>query len=149
MNKLTTEEEMSGIFNLIVNSMRTIVNRNEIHVNASTISQRRAKAELIRNPVKAFLNDALAKEPDQEDYETSEDMYEAYCRFGNSHKLYLLGSDTFSETLRKEHGLKKERRTIEGIKKTIWRCKLVKWKDPDDPSQMTLITEEEDGTENN
>jgi hypothetical protein len=124
--------------------MRTIVNSNEIHVNASTISQRRAKAELIRNPVKAFLNDALAKEPDQEDYETSEDMYEAYSRFGNSHKLYLLGSDTFSESLRKDHGLKKERITIDKKRKTVWRCKLVKWKDPDDPSQMTLTTEEEE-----
>ena len=151
LNKLTTEEEMSGIFNLIVNSMRTIVNRNEIHVNASTTSQRRAKAELIRNPVKAFLNDALAKEPDPDDYETSEDMYEAYSRFGNSHKLYLLGSDTFSESLRKDHGLRKERIMIENNKKTVWRCKLVKWKDPDDPSQMTLTTEEEAEatTENN
>lgn len=157
LNKLTTEEELSGIFNLIVNSMRTIVNRNEIHVNASTISQRRAKAELIRNPVKAFLNDALAKEPEQEDHETSDDMYETYSRFCNSHKLYLLGSDTFSESLRKEHGLKKERITIDKKRKTVWRCKLVKWKDPDDPSQMTLTTtteeeqeeKEELGTENN
>ena len=128
---------------MIVNSMRTIVNRNEIHVNASTISQRRAKAELIRNPVKAFLNDALAKDPNQEEFETSKDMYEAYSRFCNFHKLYLHGSDIFSETLRKEHGLRKERITIEKNKKTIWRCKLVKWKNPDDPAQMTLTTEEE------
>jgi putative DNA primase/helicase len=147
LNKLTTEEELSGIFNIITKCLRTIVNKNQIHVNASTISQRRAKAELIRHPVKAFLKDALTKEPHQDDFETSEDMYVAYSRFCNFHKLILHGSDTFSETLRKDHGLKKERKTIEKIKKTVWRCKLVKWKDPDDPSQMTLTTEEEDEEE--
>lgn len=100
--------------------------------------------------MKAFLNDALAKEPDPDDYETSEDMYEAYSRFGNSHKLYLLGSDTFTESLRKDHGLRKERKTIEGIKKTIWKCKLVKWKNTSDSSQKTLGEDEEEAaTENN
>ena len=50
LNKfITNKEEISGIFNLVVNSMRTIVNRNKIHVHASTISQRRAKAKLIQD----------------------------------------------------------------------------------------------------
>ena len=128
LNKfITNEEEMSGIFYLIINSMRTIVNRNKIHVNASTIRQRRAKAELTRNPVKVFLENALAKEPNQDDYETNEDMHDAFTRFCKYHKLHVLGSDTFSETLRKDHGLKKGRKTIEGKKKTIWEeCKLGK-----------------------
>jgi hypothetical protein len=135
---------MSGIFNLVVNSIRTIVNRNKIHVNASTISQRRAKAELTRNPVNAFLEDALAKEPGKEDYETSDDMYDAFYIFCKHHQLYVLGSDVFSQTLRKDYGLKKGRKTIENKKKTIWQeCKLVKWKNISDSSQMTLVNEED------
>ena len=69
---------MSGIFNLIVNSWETITTKNKIHVNAATISARRAKAKLTQNPIKAFLEDALAKEPKEDDYETSKDMYDAF-----------------------------------------------------------------------
>ena len=145
LNKIIAkEEEISGIFNLVVNSMRTIVNRNKIHVNASTISQRRAKAKLTQNPVKAFLEDALAKEPEKDDYETSDDMYYAFYRFCQHHQLYVLGSDAFSETLRKEDGLRKERKTIEGIKKTVWKCKLVRWKNTIDSSQTTLGEEDKE-----
>ncbi len=34
----------------------------------------RAKAKLIQEPIKASLEDALAKEPTNDDYETSEDI---------------------------------------------------------------------------
>ncbi len=128
--------------------MRTIVNRNKIHVNASTISQRRAKAELTRNPVKVFLDEALSKEPNRDDYETNEDMHDAFTRFCKYNKLHVLGSDTFSETLRKDHGLKKGRKTIEDKKKTIWEeCKLVKWKNTCDYSQKTLMNKDNDDKE--
>ena len=47
MNKIIQdEEEMSGIFNLVVNSWEIITKNNEIHINAATIKQRRAKAKL-------------------------------------------------------------------------------------------------------
>jgi P4 family phage/plasmid primase-like protien len=144
LNKIiANEEEMSGIFHLVVNSMRTIVNKNKIHVNASTISQRRAKAKLTQNPVKAFLEDALAKEPGKDDYEKSDDMYDAFYRFCQHHQLYVLGFDAFSETLRKEEGLRKDRKKMkDGKKRTIWYCKLVKWKNTGDSSQKTLMNEE-------
>ena len=144
LNKfITNEEEMSGIFNLVVNSMRTIVNRNKIHVNASTISQRRAKAKLIQDPIRAFLEEALAKEPANDDYETSGDMHDAFERFCQHHTLSGPGFDKFSEDLRKIHGLNKGRKIIDGKKKTIWQsCKLVKWKNTIDSSQKTLMNEE-------
>jgi P4 family phage/plasmid primase-like protien len=147
LNKIIkNEEEMSGIFNLIVNSMRTIINRNKIHVNAATISARRTKAKLTQNPIKAFLDDALAKEPTSDDYETSEDMHDAFQRFCSHHQISGPGFDKFSEDLRIKHGLDKGRKkTKEGKKKTIWKgCKLVKWKNTDDPSQITLDDEDDE-----
>jgi P4 family phage/plasmid primase-like protien len=143
---VNNEEEMSGIFNLVVNSLRVITKNNEIHVNAATIKERRAKAKLTQNPIKAFLEDALAKEPTEDDYETGDDLYDAFYRFCKHHKLHILGSDAFSETLAKEyeHILKKERKTIGGKKKTIWYCKLAKWKKTEDSSQGTLDSEDED-----
>ena len=146
LKKFTTnEEEMSGIFNLVVNSMRTIVNRNKIHVSASTIKQRRAKAKLTQDPIGSFIEDALAKEPGKDDYETNEDMYSAFDRFCLKNRLSGPGSEKFSEDLRKKHGLEKGRKEIvdeqgNKKKKTVWKCKLVKWKDIDDPLQSTLTT---------
>ena len=56
LNKIVnSEEEMSGIFNLVINSLGIITKNNKIHVNASTITERRAKAKVIQNPIKAFL----------------------------------------------------------------------------------------------
>ncbi len=150
LNKIVTnEEEMSGIFNLAINSMRTIANRNKIHVNASTIKERRAKAKLTQDPIGAFLDDALAKEPTKDDYETSEDMHDAFDRFCSHHQISGPGFDKFSEDLRTKHGLEKGRKTMkDGKKKTVWYCKLVKWKNTNDPSQTTLGEESrEEGEE--
>ena len=146
LNKIVkNEEEMSGIFNVVVNSLKTINKNNEIHVNAATIKERRAKAKLTQNPIKTFLEDALAKEPKEDDFETSKDLYDAFYRFCKHNKLQIEGSDAFSEILGREytHILKKDRKTIEGKKKTIWTCKLVKWKNADDPAQSTLTGEED------
>src|SRR5215208_2247249 len=137
---VNNEEEMSGIFNLVVNSLRTINKNNEMYVNASTIKERRAKAKITQNPIKAFLEDALAKEPSEDDYETSDDLYDAFFRYCKDNKLHIIGSDAFSEILGKEytHILKKDRKIIDRKRKTVWKCKLVKWKNAEDPTQRTL-----------
>jgi putative DNA primase/helicase len=148
LNKIiTNEEEMSGIFNLIVNSMRTIVNKNKIYVNAATISERRAKAKLIQNPIKVFLDDALAKEPASDDYETSENISTAFERFCSYHEISGPGSDKFLEDLKEKYKIDKSRKKMkDGKKRTVWNCKLVKWKNPADPTQSTLEGDsEEDG----
>ena len=131
---------MSGIFNLVVNSWETIRTRNEIHINAATIKERRAKSKLTQNPIKAFLVDALAKEPTIDDFETGKDLYDSFYRFCQYNKLHILGSDAFSEILGKEytHILEKDRKTIDKKRITVWKCKLVKWKSVEDPAQTTL-----------
>ena len=142
---VNNEDEMSGIFNLVVNSLRTINKNNEIYVNAATIKERRAKAKITQNPMKAFLEDALVKEPKSDDYETGKDLYDAFYRFCEHHKLHILSEDAFSEKLGKDyaHILEKDRKTIDKKKVTIWKCKLVKWKNTSD-SLQTILGEESD-----
>lgn len=43
--------------------------------------------------------------------------------------------------------MEKDRKTIDGRRITIWRCKLVKWKNAEDPTQTTLGTAGEDDLE--
>ena len=136
---------MSGIFNLVVNSLRIITKNNKIHVNAGTIKERRAKAKITQNPIKAFLEDALAKEPTKDDYETSDDMYAAFERFCNYYQISGPGYDEFLEKLKDKYDLEKGRKNTPEGKKTIWKsCKLVKWKNPNDPTQRTLEDDDED-----
>ena len=145
---VNSDQEMSGIFNLVVNSLRIITKNNKIHVNAATISERRTKAKIIQNPIKAFLSDALAKKPSEKDIETSDDMYNAFERFCSYHEVLGPDHDKFLEDLKNKHDLEKRRKSTPGGKITIWkRCKLVKWKNAEDPTQRTLDDEEEDDDE--
>ena len=96
------------------------------------------------------MEDVLAKEPNDKDFETGEDLYNAFDRFCKHHKLHILGSDAFSEILGKDykHILKKDRKTIDKKRITIWKgCKLVKWKNVDDSSQTTLAAADEDSVD--
>ena len=122
LNKLTTEDELSGIFNIIAKCLRTIDRTGKIHVNSKSISERRKRAELIRNPIKAFLNDATNKEPTLDDFETKDVLYQAFLKFCKIKKLLVIGYDEFAKTLKNEHDLKNDRKVINGKKQTIWKC---------------------------
>jgi P4 family phage/plasmid primase-like protien len=138
LNKLSTEEELSGIFNIIAEVLKTrIVKTQKVYVDTKTILERREKVELIRDPVAAFLKDAICEDPDWN--ETKIDVYEAYKRFCTFHKLPLQQYDTFGDILRKEHKFEKDRKTKDRKKETVWKnIRIVEWKDPDDPSQKTF-----------
>ncbi|HEX5185775.1 MAG TPA: DUF5906 domain-containing protein [Nitrososphaeraceae archaeon] len=70
LQKLSTKEELSEIFNIIVHNLKTIVAKNQrIRINKKTIKERREKAELIRNPIQAFIDKTIAKDSVDSDYE--------------------------------------------------------------------------------
>jgi|SRR5215211_22608 len=138
LNKLSTEEELSGIFNIIAEVLKTrIVKTQRVYVDTKTILERREKMELIRDPVAAFLKDAISE--DSEWNEKKIDVYEAYKRFCTFHKLPLQQYATFGDILRREHKFEKDRKTKDRKKETVWKgIRIVDWKDPDDPSQKTF-----------
>ena len=128
---INDEDEMSGIFNLVINSLKVIHNSKKIHVQ-STISQRRAKAELTADPVSAFLDIGGWVESTNinqaEEYVTKDALYEYFTKFSNEHKLYVLSYDVFAKKLKKEHKLSNGRKIVDdgnGNKKkiTIWFVK--------------------------
>ena len=52
--------------------------------------------------------------------------------------MYCSGYDKFLEDLKKKYNLSKDRKKIEGKKRTVWYCILVKWKNAANPSQSQL-----------
>ena len=130
LNKIVNnEEEMSGILNLVINSLKVISKYNKIHQSAATTKERRAKAKISQNPMKAFLKSALAKESTDKDYETSGAMYNAFERFCNYYQVSGPGEDDFSRKLKEVFHLPKRRKSTSEAKITVWKCKLVRWKD--------------------
>jgi putative DNA primase/helicase len=60
--KLTTEEELSGIFNILMIALQRLLKNNSIYVNEKTIQTRREKYEMAANPIGSFIEHAVAKD---------------------------------------------------------------------------------------
>jgi P4 family phage/plasmid primase-like protien len=99
------EDEMSGILNIVIDSLKTIYENKKIYVN-STISQRRVRTELIANPVKAFYDEMCEIPSDPVVYEKGEDLYDAFVKFCNTKRLYIPSYKQFINKLKKEHDAK-------------------------------------------
>ncbi len=129
--EVSEEEEMSGILNIVIDSLKTIHENKKIYVN-STISQRRAKAELIADPVKAFLDIKgwTASTNQAEEYVTKDVFYKDFTKFCNDHKLHVLSYDAFAKKLKKEHELLNGRKIEDDsngnkTKITVWFVKHI------------------------
>ena len=86
-NTLTTPEELSGIFNALIRPLRRIILENKPpYSNVKSIEERRKRHELIADPVKEFLEDAVSYE-DSEAKTYKDTLYNAYCVFCRYHKL--------------------------------------------------------------
>lgn len=121
LNKIVNdEEEMSGIFNLLMNSLEIIDERKEISVK-TTISERRAKAELIKDPVSAFVDKrCVASVPSSDIYTLKNELYQKFVEFCNTNTLQVPSYDSFSKDLRQKHRFTKDRKVIKEQKYTIW-----------------------------
>jgi P4 family phage/plasmid primase-like protien len=105
------EEEMSGILNIVIDSLKSIYENKKIYVN-STISQRRTRAELIADPVKAFYDENCIIPSDPAAYEKGEDLYKAFVKFCNIKRSHIPNYKQFINKLKKEHDAKEGRAII-------------------------------------
>lgn len=103
IDKLTTKEELSGIFNVLMTNLRRVLKHKEIFVNAKTIEDRRAKYQLAADPIGAFIDKAINPVIDLEtENNTIKDvMYVAYSEFCSTNNLSAVKKEAFGKTLRK------------------------------------------------
>ena len=124
LNKLSTEEESSGIFNILMKVLRNIQNNKRIYVKQKTIQERREKHELIIDPISAFLDEAIAEDSIESDYLTKDDLHAAYVKYCKLHNLPYLSKENIGKILNKpSHNLKEGRETKkgkDGKRKTFW-----------------------------
>ena len=104
--KLTTDEELSGIFNLLMTALRNILLKNNgIFINEKTIQARREKYEMAANPIGSAPKDVL---------------YNVYKRYCKENKLAVESKENFGKILKNKYHYK-EGRESSGERRTIWR----------------------------
>ena len=122
-DKLTTPEELSAIFNLLMYALRGILKNKSIAVNEQTIQERRQKYELAVNPIDVFLRLAIDPETTERDATRKDTAYLAYLKFCKFYKLSVISNTMFGKRL-KQHGIKDGRDTFEGQTVRVWWIRL-------------------------
>lgn len=117
LKKLTSEEELSGIFNILVKALRGVLVRG-IYLAKRTIEERREKHQLAVNPIGFFLNEVISPESIESDKTSKDDLYEVYKRFCSIHTLAVESKISFG---RKIKGKFQEYRESSGERRTMWK----------------------------
>ena len=100
---LTTEEELTGIASICMKVLRRILFEQEmrVFVDVRSIEERRKHRELLRNPMKVFVDkvfDSYSSTSDSIVFK--DDLYKIYSHFCQLNKVPPLGKSAFSEKLR-------------------------------------------------
>ena len=116
--KLTTEEETSGIFNVLMYVLRRLLSCNRIYTEEKTIEERRESYTRAANPVEALLEDVVAEDSVVTDAVTKERFYQAYLRFCKKYNLAVLSKESLSKVLKKKL---QEGRESTGKRERVWK----------------------------
>jgi P4 family phage/plasmid primase-like protien len=136
IDRLTTEEELHGLFELVVKRLPRVL-KNGIYVPSSIIDENYAQYILSSNPVRAFVEAAL--EQDSDSSTLKEEVYKSYKFFCKDNKLATESEQSFSRKLKREHGYKDiQVRDGKGDKPYYWTgVKLKDWR-PAEEGQSLL-----------
>ena len=119
ISKLTTEQEISGIFNVAMIALRRILKNKELYVPERTVEEKRIKYQMTVDPIQAFLDKTVSPDSIESDTEEKEVFYRAYNRFCIKYSLPIEKIETFGRVL-KSKGLIDGRHTS-GERKRFWR----------------------------
>jgi P4 family phage/plasmid primase-like protien len=119
ISKLTTEEEKSGIFNVLMIALRRIRKTKDIYVNDKTIEEKRLKYERTVYPIKTFIDEAVAEDSTADYYVTKEQLFEAYTKYCQKYALPIEKYDTFCRRVKNFRFDNDERVNIRDTKRDL------------------------------
>jgi P4 family phage/plasmid primase-like protien len=124
LEKLTTDEELSGIFNILMIALRNIQKNDRIYLNQKTIQERREKHELLKDPISTFLKVAVSEDSVPSDYVTKDDFYNAYVKYCKFHNLPFQSKEEFGKIIKRFPNVEEGRESKNGKngkRNTIWK----------------------------
>lgn len=125
--KLTADNELSGIFNILMMSLRRILKNERIYLNEKTIEERRLKTVRVADPVGMFLEEAVEILEGEDNYNdpgfvTKDDLYIAYKKFCKKYKLPSKSKEIFCREVKKKKGFTESRKGDKksNVRKYCW-----------------------------
>jgi P4 family phage/plasmid primase-like protien len=119
--KLTTDEELSGIFNALIIALRRLLKKNRgIFVYEKTINERRERYELALDPIGSFIKEAVAEDSTVSDWVSKDVFYQAYKRFCREKNLAIQPKENFGKILKKQSRYQ-DGREASGARRTMWK----------------------------
>jgi putative DNA primase/helicase len=119
--KLTTDEEISGIFNVLMAELRRIRRTKEVYVNEKTIEEKRAKYERAVHPIKAFFDEAVAEDSQADAQISKSEFHKAYLKYCKKYALPHEKYDYFCKIVKNQFDIKETRVEIKDTgKREMW-----------------------------
>jgi putative DNA primase/helicase len=116
--KLTTEKELSGIFNILMDSLRMILTNDGIYLVAKTVEERRTKSKTAADTIKAFLEQAIAEDSIyNQDAISKTNLYQAYIQFCEDQGVVPETTNKFGSIIKIRY---KPGREGTGERRTVW-----------------------------
>ena len=118
IDKLTTEDELSGLLNLALISLWRLLERGEFSKGVSTEEVREQYLRM-SDPVAGFVMDCI--EVDPEGYVPKKELYSAFCEYCRNNKLPTVSENTFHKKLIRHVRVEDYRPKIQGKRVHAWR----------------------------
>jgi P4 family phage/plasmid primase-like protien len=119
LNKLITDEELSGLFNWALEGLKRLLENQEFSHSLST-EESQEFYERASSPIKAFVMDMI--DDDSMSLITKDELFSEFVRYCNEKGLPVSAKNSFSRAL-SEHlpNIKTERPKILGVQTPSWR----------------------------
>jgi putative DNA primase/helicase len=118
--KLTTEEELSGVFNVLMIALRRILHNKGIYLNEKTIQERRDKYEMASNPIGSFIEQMVARDCTEDDKTPKEEFYRAYVLYCKENNLPIQSKENFGKILKRNFSFQEGRESSD-LRRPIWK----------------------------
>jgi putative DNA primase/helicase len=118
--KLTTPEELAGIFNLLMPRLKRIIEMGSFEMAKRTIAERREQVSLALDPVGAFVEDMLDEEALPTDMIEKKELYSVFERWCLEKKVPMLSVETFGRAMKGNGYLEKRISGSANKRKRFW-----------------------------
>lgn len=118
LEKLTTEEELSGLLNLALEGLNNLINRGEFS-KVDTLEETRERYIRMSDSVKAFILDHIEESP--EDWVIKKEIYSKYCEYCRNKNYPVISNSTFHQRLAQNLRIEDYKPLIKDKRITAWK----------------------------
>lgn len=117
INNLTTEVELSGLFNLAIKGLKRLLENGEF-TNSESTEEIRERYIWLSDSLKAFVDKCV--EYDSDGWISKDDFYNRYAQFCREHKLNAKAKNVVGRELMRLMTTETTRHKVEGTQKYGW-----------------------------